>query len=112
MLLRELYWFSKSSSVFSLPFLRKFRNIIARKHLNIESIKVGDRVFIRASHNVESSYFKADKGLMVASDCSIDFTGGLKLGKNVTFSEGVKVLTHDHELNGAIDWRHNPISFF
>ncbi|HCG6064027.1 TPA: acyltransferase [Vibrio parahaemolyticus] len=109
MLLRELYWFSKSSSLFNLPFFRKLRNKIISKYLNINGVKAGERVFIRASHQMECSSFFAKDGLVIGSDCSIDFTGGLIIGRNVTFSEGVKIFTHDHQLSGHEDWRKNEI---
>lgn len=35
----------------------------------------------------------------VSTDVTIDFTGGLKIGHNVTISRGVSLLTHDHGNN-------------
>ena len=36
---------------------------------------------------------------MIAEECNIDYTGGYIMGDNVSLSEGVKILTHNHELD-------------
>lgn len=42
------------------------------------------------------SYLEIGNGISVSTDVTIDFTGGLKIGDNVTISRGVSLLTHDH----------------
>jgi len=110
--LREIYWFAKDSSLFGLPFLRKIRDKLAARALGGASdCKVGSRVFIRSAHFNPHSFVEVGAGLRVGSDASIDYSGGLRIGRNVTISEAAMVFTHEHILDGEADWRKNGLKF-
>ena len=109
---REVYWFLMKSSLFALPFFRKLRSLYFKKYLkSTYSIKIGNNVLVIPAHNSTSSYFECGEGLALATNVYIDYTGGVKIGSNVTFSEGSTLFTHDHILNGHKDWRKNGIKY-
>ncbi|MCE7523498.1 acyltransferase [Alloalcanivorax xenomutans] len=110
--IRELYWYSKDSSLFMLPILRKMRSKILDLYVGGSfRIKVGNRVTVKAAHPNRGSSFLAKKGVQLGSDVYLDYTGGVSIGKDVTLSERVVVFTHDHVIDGDVDWRKNGIEY-
>lgn len=59
---------------------------------------VGYGVILHRHHYIDSA-ISAGKECHIGENTNIDYTGGLILGNNVTISENVKILTHNHELN-------------
>jgi maltose O-acetyltransferase len=108
----QLFYFINSASLFNLPFVRKviprfYKFLLKGNFL----IKLGNRVEIKAAHAVSLSRFEYHKGLSIGSGAYIDYTGGIKIGKNVTISECARILTHDHIIDGERDWQKNGIQF-
>ena len=50
-------------------------------------------------HHFAESQIVAGKKCLIAEHVDIDYTGGLTLGRYVSISEGVKILTHNHGLD-------------
>lgn len=91
--------------------MRILRQKILRAYLGLPvHIECGWRVTVRAAHLYEKSSFLAGEGLRLGSDVNIDYTGGIVIGKNVTLSEKAMILTHEHYVDGAADWRLNSFS--
>ena len=107
---RELYWFTKDSSLFAAPILRILRGKIQKKYLKSKNIiKCGSRVTIEALHQTEKSRFITGPNLKIGSDTLIDFSGSIEIGENVSISEHVTIFTHDHNIDGILDWQKNGI---
>lgn len=107
-----LYIFSKTTAFSGLPGLRKVRNQIYSRYLGgAGDLNVSDFVIIRKAHTNKATSFTTGNGLRVGAHAEIDYSGGITIGKNVTVSEGARIFTHDHEVDGHADWRKNPINF-
>lgn len=105
-LIKILYLLVKDSSLLSFPYLNKFRNLIYSHYLGANNINIATRVSIAKAHFAKNSTTIIGNGFRVGQDAKIDITGGVITGVNVTISEGVKVYTHDHVIDGEHeDWR-------
>lgn len=62
---------------------------------------VGHSVMIQKRH-YQKSFFKVGAKCMIASNSDIDYTGNLCFEDNISISEGVKILTHNHLIGGEI----------
>lgn len=62
---------------------------------------VGYDVLIQKHHYSDSS-FVIGKNCHIAEHANLDYTGGLVFGNKVELSEGVKILTHNHDYMGTI----------
>lgn len=106
------YVFCRLTGLAGLPVLRKIRNYVYRRHLNCPiGFNVGDFVKIQAGHGRPSSHFTAGTYLRIGSYVDIDTTGGLTLGESVTISNGAKIFTHEHPVDGPLDWRKNEVDY-
>lgn len=67
------------------------------------SISFGDNCIINRRVDfvteLNDSQLELGNNVSIATDVTIDFTGGLKIGNDVTISRGVSLLTHDHGSN-------------
>ena len=79
------------------------KNILIQKGTKIKfpkQIRLNDGVRIgrncQISSEFDDSYFIIDENTHIDKMCLIDFSGDLKIGKNVTISEGCMIETHDH----------------
>lgn len=110
-LLSELNGFVKDSAIFSIPLIRKIRPIVLKIYLKSpHKIKCGPRITVKPAHPGPESYFTTGVGLALGADAYIDFSGGVKIGNNVTVSERAVIFTHDHLIDGEADWRKNGIT--
>ena len=57
-------------------------------------------VRIYSTHNVISSKFICGNNARIGRNVDIDYTGDLEIGNDVRFCEGVKIITHGHDLLG------------
>lgn len=69
---------------------------------------LGDNCFIGYNvifhkHHYVNAKITTGKDCLIAENCNIDYTGGITLGNKVAISEGVKIITHDHNQNRASD---------
>ncbi|MEE3414478.1 MAG: hypothetical protein VZR53_03805 [Prevotella sp.] len=63
-----------------------------------ENCFVGYGVIINKHHYTESAITVKDN-VHIAEECVIDYTGNITLEEHVIISEGVKILTHEHEMD-------------
>jgi acetyltransferase-like isoleucine patch superfamily enzyme len=97
--------------IFGTPKLRQIRNYFYNKHLQTTGINVDDFVRIGPAHTVKHSFAtNIGHSLHISRNAELDTTGGVLLGPRVTISEGAKIFTHDHIIDGGgADWRQNGI---
>ena len=76
----------------------KRRNAYKKQYGLGENCFVGYDVILHKHHYSESCIITG-KNCLMAEHVDIDFTGGLSMGNNVSISEGVKILTHNHSLD-------------
>jgi len=62
---------------------------------------VGYNVSISCRHSVISSKFICGDKVIISRNVEIDYTGDLEIGNFVQITEGVKILTHGHDLWGS-----------
>lgn len=109
---KSIYVLSRDLSLFNLPGLRKLRNRAYSNHLNARYLNVDRNVRIQALHSNDSVEVKIGEHFHVGADCLVDLSGGLVVGDRVTISEGAKLYTHTHPIDGGSqDWSLNPIKF-
>ena len=65
---------------------------------------LGDNCFIGYDvifhkHHYVDSHIMTGKNCLIAEHSNIDYTGGIEMGNNVSISEGVKILTHNHSID-------------
>ena len=55
---------------------------------------------ILLKHHFQNASFSVGCDCLIAEDVNIDYTGGISIGDRVAISEGTKILSHNHDLNG------------
>lgn len=110
-MIRYIYVLTRSFGFFGLPFFKKIRNNVYSKFLETASVNVSDRVYIVSPHVSDKANIKVGNGVEFGKDTYIDYSGGVVIGDNVSISEGVKIYTHNHGVDGYVDWRKNEIYF-
>ena len=79
--------------------LQKKRNRAYNKHYNLDNDVIFEYgVILQRHHYVEGTFFTG-KGCKILADVNIDYTGNILLEDHVAISEGVKILTHNHDIN-------------
>ncbi len=111
MINKVLYFFARESTLLKLPFFRKIRNLIYGHVFHLKNCNIGDRVYFHTAHLSNQTKIDIENGFNIGQDSYIDYSGGVKIGKNVTFSEHVQVFTHNHSIDGLEDWRLNSVKF-
>lgn len=112
MLNKFLYVLTRDLGIFSLPGLRRFRNLVYQSHLDTIDINVDKGARIQPLHRRGASTFQIGRELHVGAHCIIDLSGSIKIGDRVTLSDGAKVFTHSHPIDGGPrNWRRNPVKF-
>lgn len=105
---KALYVLCRQTALTGLPVLRRLRNLVYSRHLGATGISVDDFVRIGPAHPTRAK-ISIGAELHVSRNAEVDTTGGMRIGDRVTISEGAKVYTHDHPIDGRQDWRTNPI---
>ncbi len=108
-MLKILYIIARGNSIFSLPILKTFRNLIYQKRFNAIDLVVSENVMIKPAHYSINSRIVFGKGNQIDRDVMIDFTAPITIGEYVTFSSGVKVFTHNHSVDENIDIHESEI---
>jgi acetyltransferase-like isoleucine patch superfamily enzyme len=107
-----LYLIVRDLQFFSWPGLRQLRNTVYGYYLNARDLNVDAGVHIAKAHHNPEARVEIGESFRIGLDAKIDLTGGLIVGKNVTVSEGAKIFTHEHVIDGPHeDWRKNGIRF-
>lgn len=75
------------------------RRIAYKKQYGLgENCFIGYGVKIHRHHYYDSKLYMGNN-CHIAEECNIDYTGGIVFGNNVSIAEGVKILTHNHNLH-------------
>ncbi len=113
---KALYVVCRQSGLFGLPGLRKIRNGVYNRYLRTSGMNVDDFVRIAPAHSVPGhGKLEIGKDVHISRNVEVDATGDIFLGDRVTISEGAKIFTHDHIVDGGEqDWRkagikHSPL---
>lgn len=102
----------KQSPIFSLPYLRNIRWGIYRRFYNAEKLFVDEGVTIVKAHNNSGAFFKCGKNVHIGKNVYIDISGGVEIIGDMSISEGVKIYTHNHSVNGKYkNWKNNETVF-
>lgn len=104
---KVLYVICRQSALFGLPGLRPLRNAVYNRHLGTSGINVDDFVRIAPAHSAPGhGIMKIGKDLHISRNAEVDATGNITLGDRITISEGAKIFTHDHIVDGCgVNWR-------
>lgn len=79
--------------------LQEKRHAAYKKQYGLgENCFVGYGVIINKHHYADSAIIVKDD-VHIAEECVIDYTGNITLEEHVVISEGVKILTHEHEMD-------------
>ena len=109
--MRYIYVLTRSFGFFGLPFFKKIRNYVYSNFLKTPTVNVSDRVYIVSPHVNGQANIKVGEHVEFGKDTYIDYSGGVVIGNCVSISEGVKIYTHNHGVDGFVDWRKNEIDF-
>lgn len=108
-MLKIFYIIVRGSSIFTLPILKKIRNKVYELKFNAQGIYVSENVIIKPSHKNDLSEIRFGKNVKIDKDVLLDYTALINIGNNVTFSESVKVYTHNHCIDDLIDIQESKI---
>lgn len=93
-----LYIFTRGTSIFSLPFIRRVRVKAYENFFNCKNFFIGESVIIVPSHLHTDSSIHMGNHVSIASFTLIDYSGHVNIGDYCTISEGVKIYSHTHKL--------------
>lgn len=95
-----------------LPGLRWVRDKLYAWALDAHAIHVAAGGKIQALHLNPGVESQIGARLHVGENVIIDLSGGVLMGDRVTVSDGAKIYTHSHPIDGGLqDWRPNPVAF-
>ncbi len=111
-LIRPLFWLVRDTAIFNLPGLRRFRRRIISLYYNAPGLVMERYARLYAAHPNAQSYLKLGNPVEIGRNAYIDYSGGLTLGDHVYLSDGVKVFTHNHPVDGPHkNFEENPIEY-
>lgn len=88
-----------SSYLFDIPLLMKGKLFILRRFIEIGKYSsIYHRTIMVAPHNNSKASIRIGHNVQIEHDCNIDYSGGLKIHDNVSISERVIILTHEHKI--------------
>lgn len=112
-LVRPLYWLVRDTAMFSLPGLRQFRRRIIALYYGTPGLVMERYARLYAAHPVAQSSLNLGNPVEIGRNAYIDYSGGLTVGDHAYFSDGVRVFTHNHPVDGPHrNFEDNPIEFF
>lgn len=89
----------------SATMQRKRRLAYQKRYGFSKNCFIGYGVKIHRHHYYDSVIVAGDNCL-ISEETNIDYTGGITIGNNVSISEGVKILTHNHEIDFSLKDEH------
>ena len=98
-ILKLLIILFRNSPLFSLYGLRRFRWWLYRKFFDSPLLYVDEGVVISSAHANHNSFFNCEGEVNIGANVYIDYSGGVKLGKGIAISDGVKIFTHNHSIH-------------
>lgn len=92
----------------SLKYSRSKEMVQKRIRAYVKHYGLSDDVYIQYGVTLICEHMSVGKitmgkKVLLARNVDIDFTGDITIGNGVSFSEGVKVLTHNHDFFGLYD---------
>ena len=85
------------------PYTQRKRCKAYQEHFNLPNdCFIGHSVIIQKRH-YQDSIIKVGAHCLIATNSDLDYTGNLFIEDNVSLSEGVKILTHNHTID-LEDW--------
>jgi acetyltransferase-like isoleucine patch superfamily enzyme len=112
-LLRPLFWLVRDTALFSLPGLKWFRRRIINLYYEAPGLIMDRYARLYAAHPTPQSYLNLGNPVDIGRHAYVDYSGGLTVGNDVCFSDGVKVFTHNHPVDGIHkNVEDNPIEYF
>ncbi len=113
LILRFLYLIIRDAALFGLPVLRKIRRRVISAHYGWPGLVMERFARLYAAHPTAQSYLKLGNPVELGRHTYIDYSGGLTVGDFVWFSDGVKVFTHHHPVDGIFpNMEDNPVEFY
>nr|WP_157981049.1 acyltransferase [Pseudidiomarina insulisalsae] len=108
----NFYVITRTLSLFKLPGFRIIRRWAYEKAFRTSNLSIGDNVYIVTPHlNPKGSKVIFEPFVELGSHSYLDYSGSIEIKANSTVSEGVKIYTHNHSVDGKKDWRRNEIVF-
>jgi acetyltransferase-like isoleucine patch superfamily enzyme len=112
-LVRPLFWLVRDTALFSLPGFRRFRRQIIAWHYDAPGLVMDRYARLYAAHPTAQSSIQMGNPVDIGRHAYIDYSGGLTVGDDVCFSDGVRVFTHNHPVDGIHkNVEDNPIEYF
>lgn len=99
------------SPVFGMRFLRSFKWFLYRKKFKQNKLYVAEKVIISCAHKSVSSSIRFLGEVHIGRAAYIDYSGGVIIGNHVAISENAQIFTHNHTIDGKINWNLNSVSF-
>ena len=100
-----------SSMIFQFPPFNLFKRAFYRRVFGFRNVQILYNIIIINSHKHLNAEIHIDEGTTLEEDVRIDYSGGIKIGRKVTISPGVKVFTHNHEFTKKQSWGSEGITF-
>lgn len=112
-IIKSVIVLTRNNLLFDYHPFSKFKTKLYNLYYGIPmSTKIMHSVVFRVSHISTNPYISLGENIEIAESVDIDLTGGVKIGDNVTLSEGSKILTHSHTVKSKLElWRNQPIIF-
>jgi len=98
---KKYYNFYEAQGVYLTPLLPAILVVHPENiEFDVEDITIGPGTILEAYHK---NKMVIGKGCWIGAGCFFHSAGGIKIGKNVGFGPGVKILTSEHTRVPAID---------
>ena len=113
MIFRVLFMLIRDAALFQLPGFRLVRQWVVHRYYNTSDVYLARFARLYAAHPAPSSVLKTNGLLELGRGASVDFSGGLYTQTDVYFGEDVKVITHEHPVDGLHkNVEDNPIKYY
>lgn len=113
LLIRPLFWLVRDTALFSFPVLRHFRRRVIQLYYGKPGLVMERFSRLHAAHPTPQSHLNLENPVEIGRNVYIDYSGGLTVGHHTYFSDGVRVLTHNHPVDGpCLNIEDNPIEYF
>ena len=110
---RLTFLWVRDSAMFNLPVLRTFRAKIIGLYFGKPGLSMHRFARLHAMHPAPQNFLRLGDNVEIGRYADIDYSGGLTVGDHAYFSDGVKVFTHNHPVDGPNkNFEDNPIEFF
>ena len=113
MVFKILFLLTRDASLFQLPGFRMFRQWVVHRYYKNQDVHLARFARLYAAHPAPSSILKTNGLLELGRNASVDFSGGLTTFTDVCFGDDVKVITHEHPVDGPHkNIEDNPIKYY